>query len=164
MLKVCVFPLKRSLPSPQETPTPRATDLLSIDTVPSGFSSAVARPLTHTNAATMAKTHARLIASPFGGRMENFDAAGVYHGARYSTPMTTFPLALDGIRVIDLSRVIAGPWCGALLADLGADVIKVEDPGGGDESRTWPPHKDGEAAAYLLFNRNKRGLQLDLKQ
>jgi crotonobetainyl-CoA:carnitine CoA-transferase CaiB-like acyl-CoA transferase len=77
--------------------------------------------------------------------------------------MTTFPLALDGIRVIDLSRVIAGPWCGALLADLGADVIKVEDPGGGDESRTWPPHKDGEAAAYLLFNRNKRGMQLDLK-
>ena len=77
--------------------------------------------------------------------------------------MTTFPLALDGIRVIDLSRVIAGPWCGALLADLGADVIKVEDPGGGDESRTWPPYKDGEAAAYLLFNRNKRGMQLDLK-
>src|SRR5215472_17306938 len=78
--------------------------------------------------------------------------------------MTPFPLALDGILVIDLSRVIAGPWCGALLADLGADVIKVEDPGGGDESRTWPPHKDGEAAAYLLFNRNKRGLQRDLKQ
>jgi len=77
--------------------------------------------------------------------------------------MTTFPLALDGIRVIDLSRVIAGPWCGALLADLGADVIKVEDPGGGDESRTWPPFKDGEAAAYLLFNRNKRGVQVDLK-
>ena len=77
--------------------------------------------------------------------------------------MTTFPLALDGIRVIDLSRVIAGPWCGALLADLGADVIKVEDTGAGDESRTWPPHKDGEAAAYLLFNRNKRGMTLDLK-
>ncbi|HEY4911346.1 MAG TPA: CoA transferase [Methylomirabilota bacterium] len=77
--------------------------------------------------------------------------------------MATFPLALDGIRVIDLSRVIAGPWCGALLGDLGADVIKVEDPGGGDESRTWPPYKDGEAAAYLLFNRNKRGMQVDLK-
>jgi crotonobetainyl-CoA:carnitine CoA-transferase CaiB-like acyl-CoA transferase len=77
--------------------------------------------------------------------------------------MTTFPLALDGIRVIDLSRVIAGPWCGALLADLGADVIKVEDTGAGDESRTWPPHKDGETAAYLLFNRNKRGMTLDLK-
>ena len=79
------------------------------------------------------------------------------------TGMATFPLALDGVRVLDLSRVIAGPWCGALLGDLGADVIKVEDPGGGDESRTWPPHKDGEAAAYLLFNRNKRGMTLDLK-
>src|SRR5262244_770973 len=77
--------------------------------------------------------------------------------------MTPFPLALDGIRVIDLSRVIAGPWCGALLGDLGADVIKVEDTGSGDESRTWPPYKDGEAAAYLLFNRNKRGMTLDLK-
>jgi crotonobetainyl-CoA:carnitine CoA-transferase CaiB-like acyl-CoA transferase len=77
--------------------------------------------------------------------------------------MTSFPLALDGIRVIDLSRVIAGPWCGALLSDLGADVIKVEDTGAGDESRTWPPYKDGEAAAYLLFNRNKRAMTLDLK-
>ena len=77
--------------------------------------------------------------------------------------MTTFPLALDGIRVLDLSRVIAGPWCGALLGDFGADVIKVEDTGAGDESRTWPPHKDGETAAYLLFNRNKRGMTLDLK-
>ncbi len=77
--------------------------------------------------------------------------------------MTSFPLALDGIRVVDLSRVIAGPWCGALLSDLGADVIKVEDTGGGDESRTWPPYKDGEAAAYLLFNRNKRAMTLDLK-
>ena len=77
--------------------------------------------------------------------------------------MTTFPLALDGIRVLDLSRVIAGPWCGALLGDLGANVIKVEDTGSGDESRTWPPEVDGETAAYLLFNRNKRGMTLDLK-
>jgi crotonobetainyl-CoA:carnitine CoA-transferase CaiB-like acyl-CoA transferase len=81
-----------------------------------------------------------------------------------TTPAAPSALSLDGIRVIDLSRVIAGPWCGALLADLGADVIKVEDTGPGDESRTWPPHKDGEAAAYLLFNRNKRGIALDLKQ
>ncbi|HET8530050.1 MAG TPA: CoA transferase [Methylomirabilota bacterium] len=80
-----------------------------------------------------------------------------------TTPSPSQALSLDGIRVIDLSRVIAGPWCGALLADLGADVIKVEDTGPGDESRTWPPHKDGEAAAYLLFNRNKRGIALDLK-
>ena len=78
--------------------------------------------------------------------------------------MTPFPLALDGIRVIDRSRVIAGPWCGALLGDLGADVIKVEDTGSGDESRTWPPHKDGESAAFLVINRNKRDMTLDLKQ
>ena len=77
--------------------------------------------------------------------------------------MTPFPLVLDGIRVVDLSRVIAGPWCGALLGDFGADVIKVEDTGSGDESRTWPPYRDGEGAAYLLFNRNKRSMTLDLK-
>jgi crotonobetainyl-CoA:carnitine CoA-transferase CaiB-like acyl-CoA transferase len=78
--------------------------------------------------------------------------------------MTAPTLSLEGIRVLDLSRVIAGPWCGAILADFGADVIKVEDTGAGDESRTWPPYKDGEAAAYLLFNRNKRGMTLDLKR
>src|SRR2546429_1429818 len=74
------------------------------------------------------------------------------------------PLALDGVRVVDLSRVLAGPYCGALLGDLGADVIKVEDPGVGDESRTWPPHKDGESAGYLVNNRNKRGIAVNLKE
>jgi crotonobetainyl-CoA:carnitine CoA-transferase CaiB-like acyl-CoA transferase len=77
--------------------------------------------------------------------------------------MTANGLALDGIRVLDLSRVLAGPFCGALLGDMGADVVKVEDTGTGDESRTWPPHKDGESAAYLLDNRNKRGIAVDLK-
>ncbi len=77
--------------------------------------------------------------------------------------MTDHSLSLDGIRVLDLSRVLAGPFCGMLLADMGADVIKVEDTGTGDESRTWPPHKDGEAAAYLVINRNKRDMTLDLK-
>src|SRR6266478_6597869 len=74
------------------------------------------------------------------------------------------PLSLDGVRVVDLSRVLAGPYCGALLGDLGADVIKVEDPGVGDESRTWPPHKDGESAGYLVNNRNKRGIAGNLKE
>src|SRR2546428_12067688 len=77
--------------------------------------------------------------------------------------MATAALSLDGVRILDLSRVLAGPFCGMLLADLGADVIKVEDTGPGDESRTWPPHKDGESAAYLVINRNKRDLTLDLK-
>jgi len=82
-----------------------------------------------------------------------------------STPtVSPTPLSLDGIRVIDLSRVLAGPFCGALLGDLGADVIKVEDPGVGDESRTWPPHKDGESAGYLVNNRNKRGIAVNLKE
>jgi len=73
-------------------------------------------------------------------------------------------LALEGIRVVDCSRVLAGPFCAMLLSDLGADVIKVEDTGSGDESRTWPPHKDGESAAFLVINRNKRDIALDLKQ
>ncbi|MBI4636405.1 MAG: CoA transferase [Candidatus Rokubacteria bacterium] len=72
-------------------------------------------------------------------------------------------LSLDGVRVLDLSRVLAGPFCASLLADMGADVIKVEDTGAGDESRTWPPHKEGESAAYLVDNRNKRGMAVDLK-
>src|SRR5207253_5492614 len=85
--------------------------------------------------------------------------------AHMSTPtVPPTPLSLDGVRVVDLSRVLAGPYCGALLGDLGADVIKVEDPGVGDESRTWPPHKDGESAGYLVNNRNKRGIAVNLKE
>jgi crotonobetainyl-CoA:carnitine CoA-transferase CaiB-like acyl-CoA transferase len=77
---------------------------------------------------------------------------------------TTAPsLSLDGVRVLDLSRVLAGPFCAMLLSDLGADVVKIEDTGSGDESRTWPPHKDGESAAFLVINRNKRDMTLDLK-
>jgi crotonobetainyl-CoA:carnitine CoA-transferase CaiB-like acyl-CoA transferase len=77
---------------------------------------------------------------------------------------------LDGVRVLDLSRVLAGPWAGQLLADLGADVVKVERPGAGDDTRSWgPPYlKDetgrdtGEAAYFLCANRNKRSVTIDL--
>ncbi len=77
---------------------------------------------------------------------------------------------LEGIRVLDLSRILAGPWCTQNLADLGADVIKVERPGTGDDTRHWgPPYlKDGqgrdtaEAAYYLSANRNKRSLEADI--
>jgi len=75
----------------------------------------------------------------------------------------TVSLSLDGIRVVDLSRVIAGPFCGALLGDMGADVIKIEDTEGGDEARAWFPQKEGQAAAYIVNNRNKRGIAVDLK-
>ncbi len=74
------------------------------------------------------------------------------------------PSALAGIRVIDFSRVLAGPYCTMLLADLGADVIKVEHPQGGDDTRQWgPPWLDGESAYFLSVNRNKRSLTLNLK-
>ena len=80
--------------------------------------------------------------------------------------------SLDGIRILDLSRVLAGPWCTQNLADLGADVIKIERPGSGDDTRAWGPPflKDAqgqdtqEAAYYLGTNRNKRSLTCDIAQ
>jgi len=68
----------------------------------------------------------------------------------------------SGIRVLDLSRVLAGPFCGQMLADFGADVIKIEDVGG-DENRKWAPVIDGQSANYLSVNRGKRGMTLNLK-
>jgi crotonobetainyl-CoA:carnitine CoA-transferase CaiB-like acyl-CoA transferase len=71
---------------------------------------------------------------------------------------------LNRVRVVDLSRVLAGPYCTMVLADLGADVIKVERPGEGDETRSWgPPYAGTESAYYLAINRSKRSLALDLK-
>jgi crotonobetainyl-CoA:carnitine CoA-transferase CaiB-like acyl-CoA transferase len=71
---------------------------------------------------------------------------------------------LSGTRVIDLTRALAGPYCTLLLGDMGADVIKVELPGGGDETRQWgPPFLAGESSYFLSVNRNKRSITLDLK-
>ena len=73
--------------------------------------------------------------------------------------------ALDGFRVLDLSRILSGPYCTMVLADFGADVIKVERPGSGDDTRAWgPPFLDGESAYYLSINRNKRSITVDLGQ
>jgi crotonobetainyl-CoA:carnitine CoA-transferase CaiB-like acyl-CoA transferase len=87
-------------------------------------------------------------------------------------PAAASPTALHGIRVLDLSRVLAGPWCTQTLADLGADVIKVERPGSGDDTRGWGPpfladsngRDTAEAAYYLGANRNKRSLTCDIAQ
>ncbi len=71
---------------------------------------------------------------------------------------------LSGLKVLDLSRVLAGPYCTMLLADMGADVIKVEQPGKGDDTRGYgPPFVNGESAYFLSINRNKRSLTLDIK-
>lgn len=85
------------------------------------------------------------------------------------------PGALNGVRVLDLSRVLAGPWCTQLLGDLGAEVIKVESPGMGDDTRAWGPpflpvpdqasgHPKGESAYYLCANRNKRSIAIDFSK
>ncbi|WP_229518471.1 CaiB/BaiF CoA-transferase family protein [Massilia sp. PAMC28688] len=87
-----------------------------------------------------------------------------------TTAMQGMPKALGHIRVLDLSRVLAGPWCSQNLADLGADVIKIERPGAGDDTRAWgPPYardaegKDtSEAAYYLSANRGKRSVTVDI--
>src|SRR5579872_4519888 len=87
--------------------------------------------------------------------------------------MTTTPnkgKALGHIRVLDLTRVLAGPWCAQNLADLGADVIKIERPGSGDDTRSWgPPYlrdaagqDTSEAAYYLAANRGKRSVTIDI--
>lgn len=73
------------------------------------------------------------------------------------------PLPLEGVKVLDCTQVMAGPFCSLLLADMGADVIKVERPDGGDETRKGPPYINGWSAAFLAVNRNKRGLALDLQ-
>jgi crotonobetainyl-CoA:carnitine CoA-transferase CaiB-like acyl-CoA transferase len=71
--------------------------------------------------------------------------------------------ALEGLRVLDLTRILAGPLCGQMLGDMGADVIKVEPPGAGDDTRTWgPPFTNGESAYFLGINRNKRSLTLNM--
>jgi crotonobetainyl-CoA:carnitine CoA-transferase CaiB-like acyl-CoA transferase len=72
-------------------------------------------------------------------------------------------LPLDGLTILDMSRALAGPYCAQLLADMGADVIKIEMPGKGDDSRHWgPPFIEGESAYFMSINRNKRSLSLDI--
>src|SRR6476661_8527806 len=72
---------------------------------------------------------------------------------------------LEGVRVVDLTRALAGPYCTMVLGDLGAEVLKIEQPGTGDETRGWgPPFIADQSAYFLSINRNKRSLTLDLKR
>ena len=70
---------------------------------------------------------------------------------------------LENIKVVDLTRTLAGPFCTQNLADMGADVIKIEEPNDGDETRKWPPIWNGESTQFMSFNRNKRSLSVNLK-
>ena len=72
--------------------------------------------------------------------------------------------ALDKIKVVDLTRTLAGPFCTMLMGDMGAEVIKIEEPTGGDETRKWTPFVNGESTQFLTFNRNKRSLSVNLKE
>src|SRR5579864_9595814 len=76
----------------------------------------------------------------------------------------TWPGPLAGLRVIDLTRVLAGPFATQSLGDLGAEVLKIEPPGNGDETRHFPPFVDGESHYFLGVNRNKKSLVVDLRK
>jgi crotonobetainyl-CoA:carnitine CoA-transferase CaiB-like acyl-CoA transferase len=78
------------------------------------------------------------------------------------TEESAAPLLLSGVKILDLTRNIAGPVATMLAAEMGADVIKVEPPGG-DEMRRWPPFVDGESVYFVSCNRGKRSIALDLK-
>src|SRR5690606_9999125 len=88
--------------------------------------------------------------------------AGATDSASSGTPdMSIKPLA--GLRILDFSKVLAGPICTQALQDLGAEVTKVESCDSGDDTRGWPPFREGEGAVFLYANRAKRSIALDLK-
>ena len=73
------------------------------------------------------------------------------------------PQALAGVTVLDLTRVVAGPYAGSILGDFGANVIKIEVPGRGDDARAYGPYRNGESVYYANLNHNKKGITLNFK-
>src|SRR4029078_4161345 len=89
---------------------------------------------------------------------------GAVHGKDFDAKVTTPVGPLAGITILDLTCVLSGPFCTILLADMAAGVIKVEQPGRGDETRSWgPPFTGGESTYFLSINRNKESVTLNLK-
>ena len=78
--------------------------------------------------------------------------------------MAVRPLPLHGIRVLELAQIVAGPFCGTLMAEFGAEVIKTEMPGKGDDLRRLGPGEDGSSYWFAVDNRNKKVMTLDLRQ
>ena len=96
--------------------------------------------------------------------MQVADHEGAHRGGQANLPADAPTRRSTGLLVADFSRVLAGPLCAQTLGDLGADVIKVERPGGGDDTRAWgPPFVEEGSTYYLGLNRNKRSLALDLR-
>jgi formyl-CoA transferase len=120
------------------------------------------RTLLYKNGSGTAAVSGVLLGSDCYNRMSHVQDSQV-EGRPVSTEQTDRrPLA--GIRVVDLTRVMTGPYCTMMLGDLGADIVKIEMPGKGDDTRHWgPPFANGEALYYLSVNRNKRSIALDLK-
>src|SRR5438874_1609104 len=100
-------------------------------------------------------------AAPATGCRRSPGASPSESGKDESVPRADAPLAR--VRVLDLTRVLAGPFCAMILGDMGAEVVKVEEPGKGDDTRSWPPFAGGEATYFLAVNRNKQSLTLNLK-
>src|SRR5262249_21335985 len=105
---------------------------------------------------------ARRRAGAASRRRRGADEPGGADGPRDARMNKSLPLA--GVRVLDFTRNVAGPFATMILAELGADVVKIEPPDGGDDARQWgPPFWGGETPTFLALNRNKRSVALDLK-
>src|SRR3546814_462909 len=114
------------------------------------------RPLAAANRAYCAFLHLRRVIG--GSRM----STPTHHHKNPQPQVRPAPLA--GIRVLDLSRVLAGPWCTQTMADLGAEVWKIEAPGQGDDTRSWlPPDLDGESTYFMCTNRSKQSMAVNFK-
>nr|CAG4640848.1 EOG090X05UC [Eulimnadia texana] len=91
-------------------------------------------------------------------------SVSITNKVQYTRATNKLPAALDGLRVLDLTRVLAGPFCTMMLGDLGAEVIKVEKPKTGDDTRAWgPPFQNGQSCYFLCVNRNKKSICVDMK-